>query len=171
MFTELKDRTLWYDGTNLVPPDFVPSLFLLGINQDNIVVTELNEDIILFNQLSDSEISVGKEKNKDFDFSWNIPEKYKQINLENYLLKILSDRNLSEDYIHRVALEFIEVDKYSLHNLFRTLIFIIDTLKEKKQIWGVGRGSSSASLILHLIGLHEVDPVKYKIPLEEFFHD
>ena len=36
---------------------------------------------------------------------------------------------------------------------------------------GLGRGSSCASLVLHLLGLHAVDPVKYDIPFSEFTHE
>jgi DNA polymerase III alpha subunit len=33
----------------------------------------------------------------------------------------------------------------------------------------VGRGSSVASYVLFLIGVHKIDPIKYELPIEEFF--
>ena len=54
-------------------------------------------------------------------------------------------------------------------NIFKTLLYIIDTFKSQNVFWGVGRGSSCASYILYLIDLHLVDSVLYDIPMEEFF--
>jgi DNA polymerase III alpha subunit len=47
--------------------------------------------------------------------------------------------------------------------------YIVDTLRANNVVWGVGRGSSVASYVLHLIGVHKIDSVKYDIPIEEFF--
>jgi DNA polymerase III alpha subunit len=47
--------------------------------------------------------------------------------------------------------------------------YIVDTLRANNIVWGVGRGSSVASYVLHLIGVHKIDSIKYNIPIEEFF--
>jgi DNA polymerase III alpha subunit len=47
--------------------------------------------------------------------------------------------------------------------------YLVDTLRKNKIIWGVGRGSSVASYVLYLIGVHKVDSIKYNLPIEEFF--
>jgi DNA polymerase III alpha subunit len=47
--------------------------------------------------------------------------------------------------------------------------YIVDTLRANNIVWGVGRGSSVASYVLHLIGVHKIDSIKYSIPIEEFF--
>ena len=44
----------------------------------------------------------------------------------------------------------------------------IDTLREKNVVWGVGRGSSVASFCLFLIGVHKVNPILYKLKINEF---
>jgi DNA polymerase III alpha subunit len=49
------------------------------------------------------------------------------------------------------------------------MVYIIDTLRKNNIVWGVGRGSSVASYVLFLLGVHRVDSVKYDIPLNEFF--
>jgi len=48
------------------------------------------------------------------------------------------------------------------------LIYVLDVMREKKVIWGVGRGSSCSSYLLYLLGLHEVDPVKYDVEFTDF---
>jgi DNA polymerase III alpha subunit len=46
---------------------------------------------------------------------------------------------------------------------------MVDVMSEKSLVWGVGRGSSTASYVLYLIGVHSINSIKYDIPIEEFF--
>jgi DNA polymerase III alpha subunit len=74
-----------------------------------------------------------------------------------------------EKRIKRVETELKEYERRNLFDILRVLIFVIDEFKKQNIVWGVGRGSSCASYILFLIEVHSVDPVKYSIPLAEFF--
>lgn len=168
MKTELKERILWYDGTSQVSPEFVPELLLSGVPLNRIVVTENNDDIVLFNSLSDDIIPKEKLKNEAFDMSWNIPREYAKIDLDQYLSEKLSE--FGPEYKTRTDEELKEIRLHGIEMLFKTLIYVVDQLKQSNTVWGVGRGSSCASLVLFLIGLHKVDPIKYKIPMTEFFH-
>lgn len=180
MKTELRDRVLWFDGTNQVQPDRVPELILSGLHPNKIVVTQLNEDIVEFNNLSDFQIATNKLKNEQLDMSWQIPEKYALLNLEEYVkqqlfavlpLDAVDNGQLQQAYIKRAKDELQEIQFRGIEMLFKTLIYIVDTFKQSGTVWGVGRGSSCASLVLFVIGLHKVDPIKYNIPMSEFFHD
>lgn len=177
MKTKLQNRTLWFDGTNEVGPSAVRHLFMLGLHPDKIVVPEQDEEIKKFNQLSDVEIAASKERNSSFDLTWNIPVSYLNIDIEQHLKKCLDafcmsmDPNKASQYADRLANEILEIKKSGMSDLLRTLIYVVDTFKNNQVLWGVGRGSSCASLALFLIGLHKVDPVKFGIPLTEFFHD
>jgi DNA polymerase III alpha subunit len=65
-----------------------------------------------------------------------------------------------------------ELDLYKKHNMIlmlKTMKYIVDTLRTNNVVWGVGRGSSVASYVLHIIGVHKIDSVKYNLPIEEFF--
>lgn len=157
----------------------VPTLFLHGVPQERIVVTELNEDIIRFNQLADDTLAIDKRENGQLDFSWNIPEEYQKIDIAGYVKDRLrwklrdegiKNEQLIETYGYRIYNEMAQIKAFEVEPLFRTLIYIVEKLKKEGKVWGVGRGSSCASLVLHLIGVHEVDPVKYNIPMTEFFH-
>lgn len=175
MKTELKNRTLWYDGTNQVEPEDVPQLILDGVPLSRIVVNSLNEDLETFNTLEDVEFPLNKISNSPLDFSWHIPLKYQDIDLEAYTLdKLITCKSgISSDarYISRLKDEINEIKHRGVTDLFRTLIFVTETLRASDTVLGVGRGSSCASLFLFVIGLHKVDPIKYNIPLSEFFHD
>lgn len=167
--TELNTRTLWFDGTSQVDPDDVPSLILSGCSLDQIVVNELNDDVDQFNLIEDVMISMEKNENKPFDFEYNIPQIYKTLDVE-YRLRLEVD-GMPHQYEARLEDELVQVRTRGMLPLLRTLIYIVDQFKQSGTVWGVGRGSSCASLILFLIGLHKVDPIKYGIPMTEFFHD
>jgi DNA polymerase III alpha subunit len=170
MKTILNDRTLWFDGANEVEPEKVPELLLHGVSPSQIVVTHMNEDVKQFNLVDFEEvIHAGKQANEELSFAWDIPMKYQTMDLDEYILDRAHKKG--EKYVIRAMEELLEIRTRGLGSIFKTLIYIIDTLRSKNQLWGVGRGSSCASLVLHLIGVHEVDPVKYAIPASEFYHD
>lgn len=172
MKTELNTRTLWFDGTSQVAPEDVPSLLLGGCKIDELVVSELNDDLRLFNLLEEEPILTEKNENKPFDFTYLIAKEYDRFDLEGYIRKKVSEKFADEPaYLARVEAEMIEIKKRGMEKLYITLIYIVDKFKELGTVWGVGRGSSCASLILFLIDLHKVDPIKYNIPMTEFFHD
>ena len=52
--------------------------------------------------------------------------------------------------------------------MLRYLIYLVDVMRENNVVWGVGRGSSVASYILYLIGIHKVDSVKHNLDYTEF---
>jgi DNA polymerase III alpha subunit len=177
--TELKNRTLWFDGTSQVSPELVPELLLEGVQPSRIVVTEPNDDIDQFNALVDEVIEFGKDKNRPFDMSYRIPRDFLEMDLEDYVFRYLEDfieANPKDEktfdlYYNRVKVEMQEIRLRGMEPLVKTLVYVIDKLAETETFWGVGRGSSCASLVLFLIRLHKVDPIKYGIPMGEFFHD
>lgn len=177
--TQLGSRVLWYDGTSQVSPELVPDLLLIGVPPELLAVDSLNEDVQQFNSLADQPITVGKTENRQLDFTWKIPAEHQNLEVKSYLRNRLDDfKNnplLSPERLHeysvRLEEELVEIETRGMEPLMRALIYIVSRLEETKTVWGVGRGSSCASLALFLIGLHKVDPIKFKIPMSEFFHD
>jgi DNA polymerase III alpha subunit len=171
--TQLKNRTLWFDGTVQVAPELVPELLLSGVPIEKIVVTEVTEDVQRYNTLADVPIAASKEKLDPLNMSWNIPGPYLTLDIAQYIAEKMNELQLGgyEKYVKRAEAELLEIRVRGMEPLIRTLIFIMDTLKREKVVWGVGRGSSCASLILFIIGLHKVDPIRFNIPMTEFFHD
>jgi len=96
--------------------------------------------------------------------NWFIPRSYQEMNIETFLLENSPESN------HARIIQ--ELDLYKKHNMIlmlKTMKYIVDTLRTNNVIWGVGRGSSVASYVLHIIGVHKIDSVKYNLPIEEFF--
>jgi DNA polymerase III alpha subunit len=42
-------------------------------------------------------------------------------------------------------------------------------MRDNNIVWGVGRGSSVASYVLYLLGIHKIDSIKYNLSPDEFF--
>ena len=97
--------------------------------------------------------------------NWFMPDNYKEMDIEKFVL----DSCKEEEYVQRARVELEEFSKRNLTMLLRQVKYIIDTLRKNNIVWGVGRGSSVASLVLHILGVHKIDPIKYDIPLNEFF--
>ena len=98
-----------------------------------------------------------------------MPEHYKQLDIESFLAHKLQSLNLSEDsYIEILSNELDEFRTRNMINLLKFLIYLIDVCKKNDIVTGVGRGSSVASLVLYLIGIHHIDPIKYNLNYKEF---
>jgi DNA polymerase III alpha subunit len=95
---------------------------------------------------------------------WFIPKEYQCMDIEEFLVSHCPKQN----YDRLIQ----ELDLYKSHNLLpvlRAMKYIVDTLRNNNIVWGVGRGSSVASYVLFMIGVHKIDSVKYKLPINEFF--
>ena len=106
---------------------------------------------------------------------WYMPEKYKKLNLFVYLKAACADHlGCSPDNLDRYpnwirALnEFTEFNHRGMDNVLRYMIYLVDFMRENDIVWGVGRGSSVASYVLFLIGVHRVDSVRYDLDWREF---
>ena len=98
---------------------------------------------------------------------WFIPKEYKNFDIENWVL----EQCLDVVSYQRAQEELGLFAKYQMIPMLRTMKYIVDTLRSNNVIWGVGRGSSVASYVLHIIGVHKINPIKYNIPIEEFFKE
>ena len=96
--------------------------------------------------------------------NWLIPESYKKMDIAEWLVDNCPASNYS-----RLADELELFEKNGMIPVLKTMKYLVDTFRENNVVWGVGRGSSVASYVLHIIGVHKIDSVKYNIPIEEFF--
>jgi DNA polymerase III alpha subunit len=95
---------------------------------------------------------------------WFIPDDY----CPN-LVEFLYGQCTTSEQTQRVNQELELFIKNGMYDLLHVMKYVVDTLRENNIVWGVGRGSSVASYVLHLIGVHKIDSIKYNIPIEEFF--
>ncbi len=95
---------------------------------------------------------------------WFIPDDYYP-NLTEMLYGMCE----TDEQKDRVSQELELFIKHGMYDILHVMKYIVDTLRANKIVWGVGRGSSVASYVLYLIGVHKIDSVKYKLPIDEFF--
>ena len=96
--------------------------------------------------------------------SWHMPDEYKQLNIAEYILS-LCDSNVK---LQRCGEELLLFQERNLFDLLRYLKYLVDTLRANNMIWGVGRGSSVASYVLYLLGVHRIDSIFYNLDHREF---
>ncbi len=178
--TVLKNRTLWFDGDTSYPAgDIQKALLSLSITDQQLFVDQLTDDIKQYNNFvsPDKQVHV-KTENRRFNFQWIIPEEYKNLNLVDYVTDhLIADHEAKKfpddqliNRVNRVSQELNLYKKHGLDDVLRVLIFIINTLTSQGVVWGVGRGSSVSSYVLYLIGVHDVDSVKYELSITDFLH-
>ena len=95
--------------------------------------------------------------------SWNMPDKYKTLNIEEWLLDSCPEQNRQ-----RLVEELEAYKARNMLDLLRWLKYFVDTCRKEGIVWGVGRGSSVASYVLYLIGVHKIDSLKYNLDWREF---
>ena len=98
--------------------------------------------------------------------NWFIPNEY----CPN-LVEMLYGLCETDEQRERVSQELELFIKHKMYDVLHVMKYIVDTLRENNIVWGVGRGSSVASYVLYLIGVHKIDSIKYKLPIEEFFKE
>lgn len=98
---------------------------------------------------------------------WSIPKEYQDLDIENWVL------NQCKDVLSysRAEQELALYRQNDMIPVLKTMKYIVDTLRANNIVWGVGRGSSVASYVLHVIGVHKIDSIKYNLPIEEFFKE
>jgi DNA polymerase III alpha subunit len=92
-----------------------------------------------------------------------MPEEYKSMDIEGFLVDQCPKQNYD-----RLINELVLFRQHNMIDLLRYLKYLVDTMRSKNILWGVGRGSSVASYCLYLIGVHKVDSVKYDLDIKEF---
>ena len=96
--------------------------------------------------------------------NWFIPNEYKQLDIEEFLVTQCSEQNYP-----RLIEELALFKQNNMIPVLKTMKYVVDTLRANNIVWGVGRGSSVSSYVLYLIGIHKIDSVKYALPIDEFF--
>ena len=134
-----------------------------------------SEDIRLYNE-NCAEFDIEKVQiltDQDFDRinTYLIPKHYLDIDVEDYIRRLVPngvDGTDNAEASQRVDMELTEYKARNLYPVLRVLIYIIETMRRNNLVWGIGRGSSIASYVLFLLGIHKVNSIKYNLDINEF---
>lgn len=173
--TELRDRSLWFDGQSSFDPDHALRLIqqydIRFVDRMTPMIVEYNHQV-----LKDEEIRV-KSSCDPLKFEWTIPPEYKNLDVVDYIATKHGDLvvDCADKEIlareKRLAQEMYKYKERELFDVLRTIIFVINTLTDNNIVWGVGRGSSVSSYVLYVIGAHDVDSFAYNLDIGDFLHN
>jgi len=87
------------------------------------------------------------------------------------LVEMLYGMCTTPEQTDRVSQELKLFIEHGMFDLLFYLKYLVDTMRQNKIVWGVGRGSSVASYVLFLIGVHKIDSLKYNLDIHEFLKE
>ena len=96
--------------------------------------------------------------------NWYMPEEYKQLDIAEYVLGLCT----TQEELQRCGEELLLYQERGLFDLIKYLKYLVDVMQENCVIWGVGRGSSVASYVLYLLGVHRINSMYYDLDPKEF---
>lgn len=126
-------------------------------------VAELHAELDLLDSYHSINQTV-EEFDRVLQKNWRMPKEYKDLDIAAYVLGLCKE----EHELQRVGQELMLYQERNLFDLLRYLKYLVDTLRKNNIVWGVGRGSSVASYVLFLIGVHKIDAIYYNLNIDEF---
>ncbi len=95
---------------------------------------------------------------------WFLPKEYENFDIAKYVIDLCK----TEEELQRVAEELLLYQERGMFPLLIYLKYLVDTMRKNNIVWGVGRGSSVASYVLFLIGVHRINSIFYDLSIDEF---
>ena len=155
--------------------DLIDMIYSGHVDKVHVVLCDATDDVDKFNAAMEEQGFDKLQKyipldvdQKTFDGvcqgEWFMPDEYKQLTIQNYVLnKCKTDKE-----IERVSEELKAFRERDMFNLLRYMVYLVDFMRENNIVWGVGRGSSVASYVLYLIGVHRINSIQYDLDWREF---
>jgi len=167
--------------------DLIDMIYSGQSDKIHVVLCNPNDEIEKFNSAMEAQGLSPLQKyipldvdQKTFDgvcqSEWFMPDEYKNLDITVYLFAKLAE-NLqvepNDELRHteewkRVTEEWKAFLDRGMTDLLRYMVYLVDFMRENNIVWGVGRGSSVASYVLYLIGVHRIDSIKYNLDWREF---
>jgi hypothetical protein len=129
------------------------------------LITHLEDPsgVMLWKFSPDSEVSV-PQFDQEKQAAWSMPQNYRDLDIAQHLLDLCE----TQDQLQRVGQELLMFQERNLFDLLRYMKYLVDVMRENRVIWGLGRGSSVASYVLYLLGVHRIDSMHYDLDPAEF---
>jgi len=157
--------------------DLVDMIYSGHIDKCHVVLCDNSVDVDKFNNYANENglpsltkyIPLDVEE-KTFDGvcqgEWFMPEEYKTLEVDAFLLGKIGGK-LTKEW-GRCLEELEAFRERDMEDLLRYMIYLVDFMRENDIVWGVGRGSSVASYVLYLIGVHRINSIQYDLDWREF---
>ena len=155
--------------------DLIDMIYTGHADKVHVVLCEASDDVDKFNEAC-AEQGLSKLQKyipldideKTFDSvcqsEWFMPDEYKELDV----VRFLNNRELTYEQRDRVREELQEFTERGMIPLLRYMCYLVDFMRKNGIVWGVGRGSSVASYVLYLIGVHKIDSIQFGLDWREF---
>ena len=167
--------------------DLIDMIYSGNVDKCHVVLCDESDDVDKFNTAMEAQGFDKLQKyipldvdQKTFDGAlqseWFMPDEYKTLDVDDWCLrKIMKmkdathrDQVLWSKEWNRAYEELEAFDERGMFPLLRYMCYLVDFMRENNIVWGVGRGSSVASYVLYLIGVHKIDSIQYGLDWREF---
>ena len=156
--------------------DLIDMIYSGHADKVHVVLCDPSDDVDKFNAAMEEQGCDKLQKyipldvdQKTFDgicqSEWFMPQEYKELDVYSFVMDKCRD---GLEALDRVEEELAEFEARGMTNLLRYMIYLVDFMRENGIVWGVGRGSSVASYVLYLIGVHRIDSIQYGLDWREF---
>ena len=130
----------------------------------NKAVKDLYTEFPVLAQYTPFDLATVQEFDSVQQRKWHMPDTYKTLDIAQWVL----GQCKTQEELQRAGQELLMFQERDLFNLLRFMKYLIDTLRKNNIVWGLGRGSSVASYVLYLIGVHKIDSLFYDLDISEF---
>jgi DNA polymerase III alpha subunit len=155
--------------------DLIDMIYSGHADKVHVVLCDPSDDVDRFNSAMEEQGFDKLQKyipldvdQKTFDgvcqSEWFMPDEYKNMDVYSYV----EQKCNTHEEVQRIDEEFIAFDEKGLLDLLRYMVYLVDFMRENNIVWGVGRGSSVASYVLYLIGVHRINSIQYDLDWREF---
>ena len=167
--------------------DLIDMIYTGHADKCHVVLCDADDDIDKFNSAMEEQGLSKLQKyipldvdQKTFDgvcqSEWFMPEEYKTLDISAWIMvKLMEELQTIEAHEvqakpewTRVCEELKAYKERGMEDLLRYMIYLVDFMRENDIVWGVGRGSSVASYVLYLIGVHKIDSIQFGLDWREF---
>jgi DNA polymerase III alpha subunit len=131
--------------------------------EELIAHVEQPESLLTWGVPCDASTSVSKFHSAQQSM-WHMPQEYKRLDIAEHVLRLCK----TEEELQRCGAELLLYQERGLFDLLRYLKYLVDVMTQNQVIWGVGRGSSVASYVLYLLGVHRINSMYYNLDIAEF---
>jgi DNA polymerase III alpha subunit len=139
------------------------SFFVEDPTQYNRACMDTYSELPLLDEYTPYDVTV-EEFDKQLQSHWRMPKEYQELNIAEHVLSLCT----TDAELQRVGEELLLYQERDLFDLLQYLKYFVDTMRTNNVVWGLGRGSSTASYVLYLLGVHRINSLYYDLPIEEF---
>jgi len=167
--------------------DLIDMIYSGHVDKCHVVLCDPSDDIEKFNAAMREQYLPELTKyipldvdQKDFDGAlqseWFMPDKYKTLDIgADIMSRLIHTMQIYDPYDMQETVEWTRVceeleafRERGMEDLLRYMVYLVDFMRENNIVWGVGRGSSVASYVLYLIGVHRINSIQYDLDWREF---